>query len=76
MARIVSYGRVLLFSRSLASMTISPIFTACPQLSSERRRRGRLHVVCSCFLSSVHRIGKGLLSAVPTHLLKCTMETG
>ena len=36
----------------------------------------RLHLVCSCFLSSLHRIGKGHLSAVPTHLLKYTLETG
>src|SRR5579859_7167050 len=35
MARIVSYGRLRLFSRSFARKTINPIFTACPQLSAE-----------------------------------------
>src|SRR5262249_14829924 len=70
MARIASYERLLLVSRSFARRSVSPIFTNGPQLSSQRRRHGRLHVVRACLLSLVHRIGKDLLLEVPTHLLK------
>src|SRR5258706_11154051 len=38
-ARIDSYERLLLVARSFASKSVSPIFTECPQLSLERRRR-------------------------------------
>src|SRR5262245_57795342 len=76
MARIAAYGRLRLFARSFARKTISPIFTAYPQLSSEYDTPRLEGSVPHRLWFSLHRIWKGRFSGVLVHLLHCTRKRG